>query len=260
MKVIAVACEDNRGLQGMVSAHFGRCPCYTLVEVEGGQIVGHRVVDNPNLHQHRPGAMPQLIRSLGVDAILAGGMGPRAVEMFHRFGIDVATGASGIVEDVVKAYLSGTMRGIVPCRHDHPDSCGQHHAGEPCLPDAAGPPRAIEGGASLVAIPAVDDSGLGAAMDPRFGRAPFFVLLDATSGDLVEIVPNIAAGAAQGAGPQAARLVGERGVRAVVAGSFGPQAAETLGAVGIELRTAPEGLTVAQAFAELMAGKLPRSS
>lgn len=263
MKLIAVASEDHQGLQGRVGSHFGRCPHYTLVEVEGERIVGHRVANNPNMKQHRPGAMPQFIRSLGADVILAGGMGPRAVDMFQRFGIEVVTGASGEVSEVVRAYLSGEMTGIVPCKHDHADSCGQHQPGEPCHETVAEFGDAVkihDDGTTLVAIPAVDNSGLEAAMDPRFGRAPFLVLLDTRSGDLLEILSNTAAGAAHGAGIQAARLLSERGVRTIIAGRFGPRAMDALGALGIELRSAPEGLTVGQALMALRAGTLPRST
>jgi hypothetical protein len=46
--------------------------------------------------------------------------------MFHGFGIDVATGATGAVEEVLAAYLRGEHRGVVPCAHDHPNSCHEH--------------------------------------------------------------------------------------------------------------------------------------
>lgn len=126
---IAVASEDQQGLSGEVSMHFGRCPYYTVVEVADGAIVGARSVQNPHFGGHQPGVMPRFIKSLGVDAILAGGMGPRAVQMFQGFGIDVATGAVGQVQKVLEAYLSGRLAGIVPCQHDHPQSCGGHGHG-----------------------------------------------------------------------------------------------------------------------------------
>jgi predicted Fe-Mo cluster-binding NifX family protein len=73
--------------------------------------------------------MPGFIHGLGADVILAGGMGPRAVDMFHAYGIEVATGAVGNVRKVLEAYLRGEVRGIVPCAHDHEDSCGGHGQG-----------------------------------------------------------------------------------------------------------------------------------
>lgn len=124
---IAVAAEDEAGLDGQVAGHFGRCPAYVVVETVGGEIRGGRVVPNPHAQAHQPGQMPRFIQGLGVDAILAGGMGPRAINMFSEYGIDVATGLTGRVRDVVGSYLRGELSGTVPCRHDHPSSCGGGH-------------------------------------------------------------------------------------------------------------------------------------
>ena len=124
---IAVACEDDRGLDGQVSGHFGRCPAYTVVDVKDGAVVGARVETNPHFGNHQPGTMPVFVRGLGANVIIAGGMGPRAIDMFTEFGIEVATGAVGNVRRVVEAYLRGELQGIVPCAHDHPESCGGEH-------------------------------------------------------------------------------------------------------------------------------------
>jgi len=124
---IAVAAEDETGLDGQVAGHFGRCRAYVVVETAGGQIQESRVVPNPHLEAHEPGQVPQFIKGLSVDAILAGGMGPRAINIFSQFGIDVATGLSGTVRDAVGGYLRGEVSGTVPCNHDHPRSCGGGH-------------------------------------------------------------------------------------------------------------------------------------
>ena len=125
-QVIAVASEDAAGLQGEVAMHFGRCPYYTLVTLEGGQITSTKTVENPHFDHHQPGVMPRFIHGLGADVILAGGMGPRAIQIFQSVGVTVATGATGRVDKVVEAYLAGKISGIVPCQHDHPESCGGH--------------------------------------------------------------------------------------------------------------------------------------
>jgi len=121
---IAVAAEDEMGLDGRVAGHFGRCRAYVVVEAVGDEIRGSRVVANPHVETHQPGQVPRFIQGLGVDAILAGGMGPRAIDMFAQYGIDVATGLAGTVRDVVGGYLRGEVSGTVPCGHDHPRSCG----------------------------------------------------------------------------------------------------------------------------------------
>ena len=128
-RVIVVAAEDACGFDGEVSAHFGRCPFFLLAEANGTTATVSEVVPNPYHGAHQPGAVPRFIRGLGADVIIAGGMGPRAIEMFHGFGIDVATGATGTVTTVLGTYLRGEHRGVVPCAHDHPDSCGGHGHG-----------------------------------------------------------------------------------------------------------------------------------
>lgn len=124
MKRICFACDDDRGLNAEMSAHFGRCPFYTLVDVNGTEIERVNVIKNPYFNNHIPGQVPVFIKEQDANVMIAGGMGPRAIDLFSSFGIEVATGASGKVEDVLNAYLRGGIKGIVPCAHEHGDSCG----------------------------------------------------------------------------------------------------------------------------------------
>jgi predicted Fe-Mo cluster-binding NifX family protein len=126
-RLIAVAAEDDRGLCGRVSSHFGRCPFYVLVAAKDSMVLGSRVVANPYLDLHRPGVMPRFIRDLGADVIVAGGMGPQAINMFRSFGIEVATVPIDTVATALTAYLGGEHRGVVPCDHAHSGHC--HESG-----------------------------------------------------------------------------------------------------------------------------------
>ena len=116
---IAVASMDERGLDGEVSAHFGRCPTYTLVRIEDGAIASAEVLENPHYQSHRPGVVPAFVRDTGAEVILAGGMGPMAIQLFESFGIEVVTGSIGVVSKVVQAWLDGSIHGAAPCDHDH---------------------------------------------------------------------------------------------------------------------------------------------
>ncbi len=122
--IIVVAAEDACGFDGEVSRHLGRCPFFVLAEADETTVTISHVVPNPYFGRHKPCVIPEFIHNLRANAIIAGGMGPRAIDMFHSFGIDVATGATGTVGAVLKAYLRGEHRGVVACAHDHPDSCG----------------------------------------------------------------------------------------------------------------------------------------
>jgi predicted Fe-Mo cluster-binding NifX family protein len=123
---IAFASEDKTGLSGEVSAHFGRCPYYTFLEVEDGKVKKWEVLDNPYYENHVPGKVPEFINSQRANVMIAGGMGPRAIDFFDGFGIEAVTGAFGKIEDALNAYLRGELRGAGGCHHDHPDSCGGH--------------------------------------------------------------------------------------------------------------------------------------
>ncbi|MDI6852086.1 MAG: NifB/NifX family molybdenum-iron cluster-binding protein [Deltaproteobacteria bacterium] len=103
---------------------------------------------------------------------------------------------------------------------------------------------------------AVSASGpdLEARVDPRFGRAPYFLLVDPETLDL-EAVPNRPnLQAAQGAGIQAAALVARYHPAAVLTGHCGPKAFHTLVAAGIDVIVDVEG-SVREAVQSYKAGK-----
>jgi len=93
---------------GQVAAHFGRCPEYTIVEIEKGAVTSKEVIPNPG---HQPGFLPQFLHEKGVNCIIAGGMGPRAQEMFVERGIQTVVGVSGSVEEVIEKILVGKLEG-----------------------------------------------------------------------------------------------------------------------------------------------------
>jgi len=125
MKRIALACEDNQGLSGQMSQHFGRCPYYLIVDVDGHEIKKTDSVNNPYYNNHVPGMVPQFINEQAVNVMIAGGMGPRAIDMFSNLGMEVVTGAIGNVGNVLQAYLRGEISGVEPCEHDYPG--GHNH-------------------------------------------------------------------------------------------------------------------------------------
>jgi predicted Fe-Mo cluster-binding NifX family protein len=93
-----------------------------------------------------------------------------------------------------------------------------------------------------------------AAVDPRFGRCPYYVFVE-TETDAIEIVQNQSAMAGGGAGIQAAQFVVQQGVQAVVTGNMGPNAFQVFDAAGVAIYTAPN-MTVSQAVEAFNAGDL----
>ena len=96
---------------------------------------------------------------------------------------------------------------------------------------------------------------LEAPLDPRFGRAPRFLVYD-TDTTAFEIVDNRAGlEAAQGAGVQAAETLARLGVRGLVTGHCGPKALRVLDQAGIEVYNT-DASTVAEALTAYREGRL----
>ena len=112
---IAFASDENLGLESRLSHHFGRCPFYVFVEIENNGIKRVEVKENPFFNRHVPGAVPQFIAKEGANIMIAGGMGPRAIDWFRRLDVQPITGASGIIKDVLQDYLAGNLSSVEPC-------------------------------------------------------------------------------------------------------------------------------------------------
>ena len=102
--------------EGKLAMHFGHCEKFAVVEVENNEIVSKEELVPP---QHEPGVLPKWLHEQGVNAIIAGGMGQRAQQLFAANDIEVNVGASAMnVDELVKAYLAGTLEtGENACDH-----------------------------------------------------------------------------------------------------------------------------------------------
>lgn len=97
--------------------------------------------------------------------------------------------------------------------------------------------------------------GMDAAVDPRFGRAKYFVVVDLETNEVQSASNAINLNAAQGAGIQAAKTVAGLGVQALLSGHAGPKAFAALQAAGIAVYPVAGG-TVAEALAQFQSGAL----
>ncbi|MBN2162944.1 MAG: NifB/NifX family molybdenum-iron cluster-binding protein [Pontiellaceae bacterium] len=104
---------------------------------------------------------------------------------------------------------------------------------------------------------AVTTSGdhLDAPVDPRFGRAPQFLIFD-TETEVIGIKKNTQnLNAAQGAGIQSAMNVCEESVDCVITGNCGPKAYATLSAANVSVYIGVD-CTVGEAIEKLKRGEL----
>lgn len=119
--------------EGRFSSHFGGAEAFALYTVdENSREVSEKSMTTPP--EHGRGVFPMWLRNQGVTTVLAGGMGPRASDIFVGHGIDVVLGAEGDdPEAMVRAYLDGTLSATgEPC-HDHGfHDCGHGNEGGDC--------------------------------------------------------------------------------------------------------------------------------
>jgi len=99
---------------------------------------------------------------------------------------------------------------------------------------------------------------LDSRVDPSFGRAKYFVLVDTDSGEFSAHDNQQNLNAPQGAGIQAARNVAELGAEAVITGNVGPNAFATLQAARVEIHIGASG-SVGDAIRQFQDGRLERA-
>lgn len=96
--------------QGKLSLHFGHCDEFAIFEIDGDskEILKRSDQKPPG---HAPGVLPQWLNGVGVNTIIACGMGQRAQQLFEQNGIEVVIGAQkGEPEELVSAYLQDKLK------------------------------------------------------------------------------------------------------------------------------------------------------
>ena len=96
---------------------------------------------------------------------------------------------------------------------------------------------------------------LDAEVDPRFGRAAYFLIIDSESLDVLALDNKQNANSLKGAGIQAASVLAEHKAEILLTGYCGPNAFKTLQAAGIQVANDATG-TVRECLQAFLAGKM----
>ncbi len=92
---------------GKLTAHFGHCQEFAILDVNNKEIVNKEVVEPP---PHEPGVLPKWLADKGATVVIAGGMGARAIGLFEERGIEVIVGAPAEApEKLVNDYLNDSL-------------------------------------------------------------------------------------------------------------------------------------------------------
>lgn len=121
---------------GEVFQHFGHTEHFKLYDADGGSILSSDVIDT-NGTGH--GALAGLLKELGVNALICGGVGQGARSALDAAGISVYGGVTGNADGAAQALAAGTLAfdPAASCshhgEHHHGErNCAEHHCGGEC--------------------------------------------------------------------------------------------------------------------------------
>ena len=122
---IAVTYENEQIFQ-----HFGHTEQFKVYEIEDNTIISSEVIDT-NGQGH--GALAGLLKTIGADVLICGGIGGGAQMALADAGIKLYGGVSGSCDAAVEAFLDNNLgyNPNVRCdHHDHEHEEGGHNCGD----------------------------------------------------------------------------------------------------------------------------------
>jgi predicted Fe-Mo cluster-binding NifX family protein len=108
MKKIAVS-ANGPSLDAEVDPRFGRCQYFIIADPETMEF---EAIDNASAMASGGAGISaaQMVAGKGVAAIITGNCGPNAHQVLSAAGIEMITGASGKVKDVLESYRAGKLK------------------------------------------------------------------------------------------------------------------------------------------------------
>jgi predicted Fe-Mo cluster-binding NifX family protein len=118
MVKLAIPVEKFEKEKSIIFPHFGRAPIFAVIDLlDDGSVKSITHVENSSEHFGGQGSAETLISSIGPNALVVKGMGPRGLEAFQSNGIAVFTGDVNTVGEAIDAYVDGRLIGLTePCR------------------------------------------------------------------------------------------------------------------------------------------------
>jgi len=145
MKVAISAAGKN--LESTIDERFGRCRYFIILETDD---MRYEVIENTNADLSTSAGIQSasLVASKGVEAVITGNCGPKAMQVFATTTIQVIIGQHGMVKDVVEKFKRGELnpstRGNVPGKSGVAQTESAPGAGQPGMNVGGG--RGMGGG------------------------------------------------------------------------------------------------------------------
>jgi len=117
MKLV-IPTNNKRGVDDKVAEHFGRCPTYTFLN-EKGEVV--KIIANTSEHMGGKGLPPELMKQHGADILLCKDLGPRALNLCRKLGIEIYCSEAETVREIFEMWKNNKIK-----KANAEDICEQH--------------------------------------------------------------------------------------------------------------------------------------
>lgn len=107
--IICIPTLDESDLSSEISMHFGKTPYLTLIKLENDEIKELNVIESTSRHKGGTKTPAEIIIDSRANILICGGLGSKAISMLQNRGIEVFSGASGKVKDVIKKWKMGML-------------------------------------------------------------------------------------------------------------------------------------------------------
>ncbi|MBP7652924.1 P-loop NTPase [Candidatus Dependentiae bacterium] len=118
---IGMVILENKGMDSMISAHFGQCENFLIAEIENQKVKSFNVYKNNTVHGGGGCVAVDEILKYGINYVIAGGMGGGAQMKFANAGVKVF-GAEGTAKSALDNFFKNELGGLSECK-EHGGEC-----------------------------------------------------------------------------------------------------------------------------------------
>ena len=101
--------SQRDGLDSLLDPRFGRCQYFIFINPD---TLEFEAIQNPNISAMGGAGIQsaQLVADKEVTTVLTGNVGPNAFQTLRAAGIEIITGVTGSIRDVVALYKEGKLK------------------------------------------------------------------------------------------------------------------------------------------------------
>lgn len=115
---------------GEIFPHFGKADAFRIYDIDkdAARVEGS-VEMQPEASGH--GYLADFLKAQGVNVVVCGGIGDRAVSALSEAGIETVPGVTGLADEAAKSLAQGTLEGGAGAVCDHKER-REHEGGHCC--------------------------------------------------------------------------------------------------------------------------------